>query len=85
MRGMTSSAKSVMFLTAFHSGMSPIESVTSSLLVPASSAQCESRSATVSGDPQAMRPMATMSSHVAFVPSASAVDDARRRYSSVET
>ena len=51
----------------------------------ASCAQCDSVSATVSGEPQMMRPIETMSSHVARVPSASAADWARRRNSLRET
>ena len=51
----------------------------------ASCAQCDSVSATVSGEPQMMRPIETMSSHVARVPSASAADWARRRNSLRDT
>jgi hypothetical protein len=84
-RGMTSLANMCMFLTAFHSGMSPCWRTISMRLHWASSAQCESVSATVSGEPQMMRPIDTMSSHVARVPSDSAADCARRRNSLRDT
>ena len=54
-------------------------------LVCASCAHFAIISATVSGEPQAMRPIETMSSQVALVPCESAAEDARRRYSERET
>jgi hypothetical protein len=85
MRGTTSSANIVMFLTVFHSGMSPFSKTTLTRPQSASWHQLTIVSATVSGEPQAMRPMLTMSSQVACVPSAIAASEARRRNSLVDT
>src|SRR3954447_23721052 len=78
-RGMTSSAKSVRFLTTFQCGMSPSARLSEILDVSASSAQWAIASATFSGVPATMRLIAVRSSQ--FAEPCTSADEIRRRNS----
>ena len=85
-RGMTSLANSVALRRVSHSSIAPCSSTMLKRVHPASSAQWAMRSATVCGEPMAMRLAATISSHVGLWPwSESAGSDTRRRNSSWPT